>query len=140
MDYDATKFRRRKIDFYIRGLHVFVRQDLFRKMDKLNPISLERLLEKPDGYPCFHRMHYTEKEIKDYIARIKVEFEEVNAFMIEHGRYPLFTITDDLYLACQEYFDIMKMRPLQELEEEFGCRLQDYVPRVRESLSESVQL
>ena len=108
-------------------------------MDKLNPLSLEHLLEKPDGYSYFNSIHYTEKDIEEYIERVKVEFEEVNAFMIEHGRHPLFTITDDLYLTCQEYFDIMKMRPLQELEEEFGCRFQDYVPRVYVSDSEAVQ-
>lgn len=120
--------KRRKIDFCIRGLSLDVRQEIFRKIDKINPVSVGHLLEKPEGYPHFKRLHYTEEELNGYLQRMKVCFDEVNAFMIAHGRYPLFSNTEDSYLSAVEYTEIMRFRPLPELEEEYGCRYRDYMP------------
>lgn len=55
--------KRRKIDFYIKGLPMDIRQSVFKKMDAINPISVEHLLEKPNGYAHFKRISYTQSEI-----------------------------------------------------------------------------
>ena len=126
----TDNFRRRKIDFHIRGLSLDVRQEIFRKIDNINSVSVGYLLEKPEGYPHFKRLKYATEETNAYFQNIKARFDEVNAFMIAHGRYPLFSNTEDSYLSAVEYTEIMRMRPLPELEEEFGCSFLEYVPPV----------
>ena len=127
---DANGIKRRKIDFYIKGLSMDVRQNVFKKMDAINPISVEHLLEKPEGYPYFKSIHYTQSDIDQYLQRMKKLFDDANNYMIENQRYPIFLNTNDSYKCAQEYIDVLTLRPLTELEKEFGCSFQDYVPRV----------
>lgn len=41
----------------IKGFSPDVRQEIFRKPDKINPVSIGHLPEKPEGYPHFKRLH-----------------------------------------------------------------------------------
>ena len=131
---DTAQFMRRKIDFYLKGLSFDIRNTMFKKLDKINPISVEHLLEKPIGYPYFKRLKYTEEEIQRYLLDIKAHFDEANAFMIAQGRRPLFSNTDDSYLSAVEFTEIMQRRPLHNLEEEFGCSFQNYIPPQYQSI------
>lgn len=43
----------RMIDYYIKGLPMKIRQEIFRKIDDVNPIRVNELLEKSENYKSF---------------------------------------------------------------------------------------
>ena len=126
---DGIIEKRRKLDFYIKGLPLIVRKNIYKKMEDINPVCVGYLLEKPQGYPHFTRIHYTQENIDRYIGNMKILFDNANNYMMENKRYPVFSNTNDSYKSATEYVDLLKVRPPEELEQEFGCTFQDYIPR-----------
>lgn len=119
----------RPIDFYIKGLPLDVRLEIFARLDKINPAKVEKLLEKPTGYITFRKMGLTDEGIARQIAITQERLCYVNAYMTENGRCPLFSDPMDTYQSSIEYTHFMNKRTPEELWQEFGCTWEDYVPK-----------
>ncbi|MCD7840677.1 MAG: hypothetical protein LUG46_08645 [Erysipelotrichaceae bacterium] len=119
----------RKVDFLTKGLPVKTRRRFFKLMDDINPVSVEYLLDKPNNYKMLRSMNYTDENIEDYLARKINDFKAVNDFMIDNNRYPVFTNPNDTYQSSIEYHELLDMQPIENLQNEFGCKYADYVPK-----------
>ena len=118
----------RPIDFYIKGLPFDVRQEIFKRLDAVGCGKIEKLLEKPVGYPIFRSMELTDKEIKEQETKSTVRFAAVNAVFSENGRPPLFSDPSDTYQSAMEYAVLLQKHTAEELIERFGCLWDEYVP------------
>ena len=119
----------RAIDFYIKRLELDIRQDIFKKLEDIGVKSVEKLLEKNDGYPTFKKMKYTEEQIDRQVSKSIPKFQQVNQVMIDNERYPLFSKPEDTYKSAIEYVNLLKKKTKEELLEEFGCDWENYVPK-----------
>ena len=119
----------RSIDFYIKGLALDVRQEIFQRLDKVGVGKIEKLLEKNIGYPIYKSMGYTDEQISNQEAKSVIRFEAVNEIMIEHERYPLFSNPTDTFQSANEYVDLLKKKTKEELFIEFGCDWENYLPK-----------
>ena len=118
----------RPIDFYIKGLPFDVRQEIFKRLDTVGFGKIEKLLEKPIGYPIFHSMGLADEEIKKQEAKSTARFAAVNAVLAENGRPPLFSAPDDTYRSALEYTLLLKKQTEEELINQFGCLWEAYTP------------
>lgn len=119
----------RRIDFYTKGLPEENRKVVFQKLDDINPVSVSRIIEKPDDYPAFRRMGFSDDDINDYVLRMVAKFDDLNNYMMENNRYPLFSNAKDSYKSAVEYVDILQVIPMEQLVKEFGTDYEHYVPR-----------
>lgn len=118
----------RPIDFYIKGLPFDVRQEIFKRLDAVGFGKIEKLLEKPIGYPRYHSMGYTDEQITRQEAKSIVRFAAVNAVLAENGRPPLFSDPNDTYRSALEYTALLKEQSTEALIERFGCLWDTYIP------------
>lgn len=118
----------RPIDFYIKGLPFDVRQEIFKRLDDAGVGKIEKLLEKPIGYPRYRSMGYTDEQIARQEAKSTARFSAVNAVLAENGRPPLFSDPGDTYRSALEYTVLLKKQTAEELTERFGCLWNEYVP------------
>lgn len=121
---------KRVIDYYIKGLPLGVRQDIFKGLQDIGSMTIKCLLEKKEGYPKYKRMGLSDEQILNQIERAKEEFEAVNNIMMKNERYPLFEDSSDTYKASGEYIELLKKRKEEELIEKFGCTFEEYIPRI----------
>ena len=119
---------RRPIDFYIKGLPFDIRQEIFKRLEVVHPYRMRKLLDKPNGYPIFRSLGYTEDEITEHLAIYPPRFAAVNEYMIENGRPPLFTDPHDTYRSALESVDLMEKKTEEQLLLQFGCLWQEYTP------------
>jgi hypothetical protein len=120
----------REIDYYIKGLPLGVRQNIFRGLQGIGSMTIKCLLEKNEGYPKYKRMGLSDDKILNQIERAKKEFEAVNNIMMENERYPLFKDASDTYRASGEYVELLMKRKEEELIKKFGCTFEEYIPRI----------
>lgn len=118
----------RSIDYYIKGLGIGVRQEIFNMLRDVNPSIVKKLLEKEDDYPTWRRMGIDNDGIQMLLSKSVAKFSSINKIMIENERPPLFESSKDTYKAAQKYVDLLKEKTEEELKEEFGCSWEDYVP------------
>ncbi len=118
----------RPIDFYIKGLPFDVRQEIFKRLDAVGFGKIEKMLEKPVGYPIYRSMRLTGEEIEEQEAKSTARFAAVNAVLAENGRPPLFSNPDDTYRSALEYTALLKKQSAEELIERFGCLWDAYIP------------
>lgn len=118
----------RPIDFYIKGLPFDVRQEIFKRLDAVGFGKIEKLLEKPIGYPRYRSMGYTDEQITRQEAKSIVRFAAVNAALTENGRPSLFSNPNDTYRSALEYAVLLKKQTAEELIERFGCLWDEYIP------------
>ena len=121
---------KRPIDFYIKGLPFDVRQEIFKSLYTVGFGKIEKLLEKPIGYPRYRSMGYTDEQIIRQETKSSARFAAVNAILAENGRPPLFLDPSDTYRSALEYTFLLKKQPPAELTAQFGCLWDEYVPIV----------
>ena len=63
---------------------------------------------------------------------VKGKCIRINEILIENGRKPFFSNTEDSYQTAYEYRELMKRRTEEELYEIFGCSFKDYIPETFE--------
>lgn len=119
----------RAIDFYVKGLPFDIRQGIFQRLDTVGVGKIEKLLEKNIGYPRYKSMGYNDEQIANQERKSVSRFKDVNDFMIENERYPLFSNPEDTYQSATEYVNLLKKKTKEELAEEFGCSWEEYVPK-----------
>ena len=120
----------RPIDFYIKGLPFDARQEIFKRLDAVGCGKIEKLLEKPIGYPRYRSVGYTNEQIIRQEAKSTTRFAAVNAILAENGRPPLFSDPSDTYQSAMEYAVLLQKHTAEELIERFGCLWDEYVPIV----------
>lgn len=118
----------RSIDYYIKNLSIDVRQQIFNMLRDVNPSIVKKLLEKNEGYPSWKRIGIKDEDIAEMLAESATMFSAINKTMIENERPPLFGKPSDTYDSAQKYVDLLKEKTPEELEKEFGCSWEDYVP------------
>ena len=119
----------RAVDFYIKGLPFDDRQEIFKRLETVAP-KIEKLLEKPLGYPRYRSVSYTDEQIASQESKGSARFRAVNDFVLSVGRCPFFSNPDDTYTSATEYAELMKKRTKEELDELFGCPWEEYVPKI----------
>lgn len=118
----------RSIDYYVKNLSIDVRQEIFNMLRDVNPSIVKKLLEKNENYPSWKSMGIKDDEILLMLSKSATKFLTINQVMIESERPPLFERPKDTYSSAQKYVDLLKEKTPEELEEEFGCSWDDYVP------------
>lgn len=119
----------RKIDYYLRGLNLEERQNIWQALDNINPNTIRNLLEEKLGYPSLKGMYFSEEDIREYINRAVSKFIAANNLMIKYHRYPIFSDPYNTYQSSQEYSDVMQQRTEEELLKIFGCIWDEYIPK-----------
>lgn len=120
----------RPIDFHIKGLPFDDRQEIFRRLEACLAGKMEKLMQKPVGYPIFRSLGYGDEEIARQEAKSTARFRAVNEYMHACGRPDLFTDPEDTCRSAHEYVDLLKKASKEELKERFGCLWEEYVPAV----------
>lgn len=118
----------RSIDYYIKNLGIDVRQEIFNMLRDVNPSVVKKLLEKNEDYPSWRRMGINTDEIQAMLSMTATKFSSINKLMTENERPPLFESPKDTYGSAQKYVDLLKEKTEEELNQEFGCSWEDYVP------------
>ena len=118
----------RSIDYYIKNLSIDVRQKIFNMLREVNPSTVQKLLEKDNGYPSWKSMGIQDDAIAVMLSKSATRFSAINQVMIENDRPPLFVKPSDTYVSAQKYVDLLKEKTKKELNEEFGCSWDDYKP------------
>lgn len=118
----------RSIDYYIKNLSIDVRQKIFNLLREVNPSTVQKLLEKDDGYPSWKSMGIQDEAITAMLSKSATRFSSINQVMIENDRPPLFVKPSDTYDSAQKYVELLKEKTEKQLQEEFGCSWEDYVP------------
>ena len=118
----------RSIDYYIKSLDIEVRQEIYRMLDDVNPSTVKKLLEKDEDYPTWRSMGFKSDAITAMLSKNAIKFSAINKAMMENQRPPLFEKPSDTYGSAQKYVDLLKEKTPEELEKEFGCSWEDYVP------------
>jgi len=112
----------RALSYYMKGLSMEVRQRLFSFLRNDISATMTRwFLEKPDDYPSLRSCGFSDSDIQAIAATYAERFRLANQVMAENGRPPLFADLDDSYRCAQEYTELMKLRPDEELAALFGC-------------------
>ena len=119
----------RAIEYYIKGLPFDVRQKIWELIDNINSERVKKLLEKPNGYPTFHGIGYSEDSIAKILQQSSERFRAVNEYLKENQRPPLFTDSKDTWRSSLQYIDLLKKKSPEELFEEFGCSWEEYIPK-----------
>lgn len=119
----------RSIDYYVKNLSIDVRQQIFNMLREINPSIVKKLLEKDENYPSWRKIGINDDGITAMISKSAVKFSSINKLMIENERPPLFGKPRDTYHSAQKYVDLLKEKEPEELEKEFGCSWEDYVPQ-----------
>lgn len=120
----------RAIDYYVKNLPLDVRQEIFKKMDDVNPVRVSELLEKDQNYKSFRYKGYSDDDILEALKQSSLDFEAVNNIMTENERYPLFDNVKDTYKSSLQYVDLLKRCKEEELIEKFGCTWEEYIPQI----------
>ena len=120
----------REIDYLVKNLPLKVRQEIFKRLDDINPVDVRMLLERDDEYPSFRMLGYTPEGIGELLQQSSEKFQNLNDFMMENERYPIFSDSKDTFLSSTEYVEVRKKKTPDELINKFGCEWKDYVPRV----------
>ena len=55
----------REIDYLVKNLPLKVRQEIFKRLDDINPVDVRMLLERDDEYPSFRMLGYTTEGIEE---------------------------------------------------------------------------
>ena len=118
----------RSIDYYVKNLGIDARQQIFNMLREVNPSIVKKLLEKEDGYTSWKNMGYDEESITIMLTKSSTRFSEINKVMIENQRPPLFVKPSDTYDSAQKYVELLKEKTEEELNKEFGCSWEEYVP------------
>ena len=118
----------RSIDYYIKNLSIDVRQKIFNLLREVNPSTVQKLLEKDKGYPSWKSMGIQDEAIAVMLSKSATRFSSINQVMIDNNRPPLFEKSSDTYDSAQKYGDLLKEKTEDELNKEFGCSWEDYVP------------
>ncbi len=118
----------RSIDYYIKNLSIDVRQKIFNLLREVNPSTVQKLLEKDKGYPSWKSMGIQDEAIAVMLSKSATRFSSINQVMIDNNRPPLFEKSSDTYDSAQKYVDLLKEKTEDELNKEFGCSWEDYVP------------
>ena len=118
----------RSIDYYIKNLDIEVRQEIFTKLREVNPSIVKNLLEKDDDYPTWKSIGIEDDGILQMLSKSSTRFSSINKLMTDNQRPPLFEKPSDTYKSAQKYVDLLKEKTKEELEEEFGCSWEEYVP------------
>ena len=118
----------RSIDYYIKNLSTDVRQEIFNLLREVNPSIVQKLLEKEEGYPSWKSMGIKDDEIQMMLAASTAKFYSINKLMVANKRPPLFAKSKDTYGCAQKYVDLLKEKTEEELNQEFGCSWEEYVP------------
>lgn len=119
----------RILDFLTKGLSLEARQTILEKLNNISPMSIKRVLEKPDDYPTLRRMGYTDDKIQRYLAQFESRFADLNEYLHSQERPGFFSDPSDTYKASKEYFHLLKQREPEEIEKIMGSSYEDYVPR-----------
>lgn len=139
----------RMVDYYVKNLPFEARHEIFAALDKINALTIEKILEKDKGYPRYRSVGYTDEDIANQLRKMSVRFQKVNELMIQHNRPPLFAVTTDVYACSRRFVEIMRryresesdsalpsltdcgVRPemVDVLTKIMGCTWQDYVPQ-----------
>lgn len=145
----------RMIDYYVKNLPFDARQEIFKALERVNVLAVEKMLEKETGYPRFRSVGYSDEDIASHLRKKSLHFERVNELMVKNGRPPLFADPSDTYESSLRYVEIMrryreresdssypsltdfgKQREMVDvLIEKMGCTWNDYIP---ESYSDPV--
>ncbi len=118
----------RAIDYYIKNLSTEVRQEIFDMLRDVNPSIVKKLLEKNEGYPSWRKIGINDEGIAKLLSNSATKFSSINKIMTDNERPPLFGKPSDTYDSAQKYVDLLKEKTEEELNEEFGCSWEDYVP------------
>ena len=120
----------RALDYYMKGLSIEVRQNLFMYFKlEISDTMIKYLLERDDGYPSFRSCGFTDDNIAQIGEMYSERFLHINDVMAKNSRPPLFSDTNDAYTSAREYVEIWTQRSAEELEGMFGCSYSDYVPK-----------
>ncbi len=119
----------RPIDFYIKGLPFDDRQEIFRRLENCIAAKMEKLMEKPIGYPIFRSLGYGDEEIARQVEKSAARFRAVNEYMHTCGRPGLFSDPEDTCQSAKEYVALREKISKDALQEMFGCTWEEYVPR-----------
>lgn len=118
----------RMIDYYIKGLPMKIRQEIFRKIDDVNPIRVNELLKKSENYKSFRVKGYSDCDIIMALQDSARDFAAVNEVMVKNGRPPLFKKPSDTYESSKRYLELLKREDEETLVKYFGCTWDEYIP------------
>lgn len=145
----------RMIDYYVKHLPFDARQEIFSALGKINVLTIEKILEKEDGYPSYRSIGYSDEDIANQLRKMTIRFQNVNELMIQNNRPPIFADPTDTYHSSIRFVEIMrryrecesdlaspsltdfgKRREMVDvLIEKMGCTWNDYIP---ETYSKSI--
>lgn len=117
----------RILDYLTKGLSLEIRQIILEKLNNISPMSLKRVLEKPEGYPTLKGIGYTNEQIDKYLNNILNRFICFNEYIEKQNRKPFFN-TSDVYECAKQYFYILERREEEELKNIMGCSYEEYEP------------
>lgn len=138
----------RMVDYYVKGLSFDARQEIFKALERVNVLAVEKMLEKEAGYPRFRSVGYSDEDIASHLRKKALHFARVNELMVKNGRPPLFADPSDTYGSSLRYVEIMRRYREREsdsvfpsltdfgkrcetvdvLVEKMGCSWKDYIP------------
>lgn len=119
----------RKTDFYLKGMNLLVKQELYRLIDNAGPNECEKIANRN----LLEKLHEDSRKL--FLERKWYQFAIINDFLIARNRQPLFSNPSDVKQSAIEYIDAMKyylddsFGRCSILEEFFGCTFDEYVPK-----------
>lgn len=120
----------RPLDYYLKDMDFPAKKRVLDALRIINQPMVKFLLEKDRGYPSFRSMGFSDADIQRYVKLCARQFQDVNTAMIAGGRYPLFSDPKDIAASARTYFDLFTLKTDEVLIQEFGCIIEEYVPRV----------
>lgn len=115
------------IDYYIKGLPMDIRQEIFNGLEDIGSMTIKCLLEK-NGYPKYKRMGLSDEQIAHQKRMAERKFITVNNIMTDNGRPPLFKEPSDTYESAKRYLELLKREDEETIAKYFGCTWEEYIP------------
>lgn len=114
----------RVLDYFIKGLDMQVRLDLWRLLNDINSITLKHLMD--EKHTTYYNMGLNDEQIAVVAERYVKKFEGINEYMMSYGRCPLFYDCRDLKRTGTEFINYTKCRTTEEVEEIMGCTFEEF--------------
>ena len=83
------------------------------------------------NFPSFYKRYveaFNDDFVKIFISKRQNDCKELNEFVRQRGGQPFFKDTNKITECWRIRDELLKMRPLKELEEEFGASIEEFKP------------
>lgn len=123
----------RMIDYYIKGLPMDIRQEIFRRIHDVNIIRVYELMEKTRIINRFMKKGILIAKSLGYCKIVQEIFAAVNEVMAKNGRPPLFMEPTDTYESSKRYLELLERKDEETIAKYFGYTWEKYIPESNQS-------